>query len=148
MAIFAPGWTHEYFGSSTFRVLEDLFWAQLFPYLYVHVPIYEDETFRTTFCRGAGIDYYYNGEVRLILMKYLALFDISNKIISNFTKRVRLHLGVFRTASDGKTRDTQKGTILQSANAGTATFSSRAAFAIYAIHATDPYRGCRGYRRQ
>ncbi|EFN68758.1 Cytosolic endo-beta-N-acetylglucosaminidase [Camponotus floridanus] len=62
VAIFAPGWTHEYFGPSTFQVLEDLFWAQLFPYLYVHVPIYEDETFKTSFCRGAGVCYYYNGE--------------------------------------------------------------------------------------
>ncbi|KMQ97101.1 cytosolic endo-beta-n-acetylglucosaminidase [Lasius niger] len=62
VAIFAPGWTHEYFGPSTFQVLEDLFWAQLFPYLYVHVSIYEDETFKTSFCRGAGICYYYNGE--------------------------------------------------------------------------------------
>lgn len=63
VAIFAPGWTHEYFGPSTFQVLEDLFWAQLFPYLYVHVPIYEDETFKTSFCHGAGVCYYYNGEV-------------------------------------------------------------------------------------
>ncbi|CAL1679436.1 unnamed protein product [Lasius platythorax] len=62
VAIFAPGWTHEYFGPNTFQVLEDLFWAQLFPYLYVHVSIYEDETFKTSFCRGAGICYYYNGE--------------------------------------------------------------------------------------
>lgn len=65
VAIFAPGWTHEYFGPSTFQIVEDLFWAQLFPYLYVHVPIYEDETFKTSFCRGAGICYYYNGEVNL-----------------------------------------------------------------------------------
>lgn len=62
VAIFAPGWTHEYFGPSTFPILEDLFWAQLFPYLYVHVPIFEDDTFKTSFCRGAGICYYYNGE--------------------------------------------------------------------------------------
>lgn len=65
VAIFAPGWTHEYFGPSTFPILEDLFWAQLFPYLYVHVPIFEDDTFKTSFCRGAGICYYYNGEVNL-----------------------------------------------------------------------------------
>ncbi|XP_011052614.1 PREDICTED: cytosolic endo-beta-N-acetylglucosaminidase isoform X1 [Acromyrmex echinatior] len=62
VAIFAPGWTHEYFGPSTFLILEDLFWAQLFPYLYVHVPIFENDTFKTSFCRGAGICYYYNGE--------------------------------------------------------------------------------------
>ncbi|XP_012217337.1 cytosolic endo-beta-N-acetylglucosaminidase isoform X1 [Linepithema humile] len=62
VAIFAPGWTHEYFGPRTFQVLEDLFWAQLFPYLYVHVPIYENETFKSSFCRGSGICYYYNGE--------------------------------------------------------------------------------------
>ncbi|XP_077257220.1 cytosolic endo-beta-N-acetylglucosaminidase isoform X2 [Temnothorax americanus] len=62
VAIFAPGWTHEYFGPSAFPILEDLFWAQLFPYLYVHVPIFEDDTFKTSFCRGAGICYYYNGE--------------------------------------------------------------------------------------
>ncbi|XP_036149552.1 cytosolic endo-beta-N-acetylglucosaminidase isoform X2 [Monomorium pharaonis] len=62
VAIFAPGWTHEYFGPSTFLILEDLFWAQLFPYSYVHVPIFEDDTFKTSFCRGAGICYYYNGE--------------------------------------------------------------------------------------
>ncbi|XP_011156216.1 cytosolic endo-beta-N-acetylglucosaminidase isoform X1 [Solenopsis invicta] len=62
VAIFAPGWTHEYFGPSTFLILEDLFWAQLFPYLYIHVPIFEDDTFKTSFCRGAGICYYYNGE--------------------------------------------------------------------------------------
>ncbi|XP_050455330.1 cytosolic endo-beta-N-acetylglucosaminidase [Cataglyphis hispanica] len=69
VAIFAPGWTHEYFGPSTFKILEDLFWAQLFPYLYVHVPIYEDETFKTSFCRGAGICYYYNGEEHFELYK-------------------------------------------------------------------------------
>ncbi|XP_020291073.1 cytosolic endo-beta-N-acetylglucosaminidase 1 isoform X2 [Pseudomyrmex gracilis] len=62
VAIFAPGWTHEYFGPGTFQTLEDLFWAQLFPYLYVHVPIYDNETFKTSFCRGAGVCYYYNGE--------------------------------------------------------------------------------------
>ncbi|XP_018400063.1 PREDICTED: cytosolic endo-beta-N-acetylglucosaminidase [Cyphomyrmex costatus] len=62
VAIFAPGWTHEYFGPNTFLVLEDLFWAQLFPYLYVHVAIFENDTFKTSFCRGAGICYYYNGE--------------------------------------------------------------------------------------
>lgn len=62
VAIFAPGWTHEYFGSSTFSILENLFWAQLFPYLYVHVPIFENDIFKTSFCRGAGICYYYNGE--------------------------------------------------------------------------------------
>lgn len=66
VAIFAPGWTHEYFGPRTFQTLEDLFWAQLFPYLYVHVPIYDNETFKTSFCRGAGVCYYYNGEVKLL----------------------------------------------------------------------------------
>jgi endo-beta-N-acetylglucosaminidase D len=65
VAIFAPGWTHEYFGPSTFQMLEDLFWAQLFPYLYIHIPIYEDVPFKTSFCRGAGRCYYYNDQVKL-----------------------------------------------------------------------------------
>ncbi|XP_017887625.1 cytosolic endo-beta-N-acetylglucosaminidase [Ceratina calcarata] len=65
VAIFAPGWTHEYFGAKTFHQLEDIFWAQLFPYLYVHVPIYEEETFKTSFCRGSGSAYYRCGEIQL-----------------------------------------------------------------------------------
>lgn len=63
VAIFAPGWTHEFFGSRTFQELEDLFWAQLFPYLYIHVLIYEEEIFKTSFCRGSGSLYYSCGEV-------------------------------------------------------------------------------------
>ncbi|KAL0122537.1 hypothetical protein PUN28_007324 [Cardiocondyla obscurior] len=62
VAIFAPGWTHEYFGGRFFPILEDLFWAQLFPYLYVHALIFENEPFKTSFCRGTGVCYYYNGE--------------------------------------------------------------------------------------
>ncbi|XP_016770643.1 cytosolic endo-beta-N-acetylglucosaminidase isoform X2 [Apis mellifera] len=65
VAIFAPGWTHEFFGSKTFQELEDLFWAQLFPYLYIHVLIYEEETFKTSFCRGSGSLYYSCGEIQL-----------------------------------------------------------------------------------
>lgn len=70
VAIFAPGWTHEFFGPKTFHELEDLFWAQLFPYLYIHVPIYEGEVFKTSFCRGNGTSYYRCGEVRLIIPKF------------------------------------------------------------------------------
>ncbi|XP_068977666.1 cytosolic endo-beta-N-acetylglucosaminidase isoform X3 [Bombus flavifrons] len=62
VAIFGPGWTHEFFGSKTFQEIEDLFWAQLFPYLYVHVPIYEEEVFKTSFCRGSGSLYYRCGQ--------------------------------------------------------------------------------------
>ncbi|KAG7189443.1 hypothetical protein KM043_017144 [Ampulex compressa] len=64
VAIFAPGWTHEYFGPETFHKLEDIFWAQLFPYLYVHVPIYENEAFRTSFCRGKGASVFHYGEAQ------------------------------------------------------------------------------------
>ncbi|XP_017763389.1 PREDICTED: cytosolic endo-beta-N-acetylglucosaminidase [Eufriesea mexicana] len=63
VAIFAPGWTYEYFGSKKFQELEDVFWAQLFSYLYVHVPIYEEEVFKTSFCRGSGNAYYRCGEL-------------------------------------------------------------------------------------
>ncbi|EFN77158.1 Cytosolic endo-beta-N-acetylglucosaminidase [Harpegnathos saltator] len=62
VAIFAPGWTHEHFGPNHFNIVDDIFWTLLFPYLHIHVPIYEDETFRSTFCRGAGTCYYYNGQ--------------------------------------------------------------------------------------
>ncbi|XP_047363269.1 cytosolic endo-beta-N-acetylglucosaminidase isoform X1 [Vespa velutina] len=61
VAIFAPGWTHEYFGPKTFGQLEDMFWAQLFPFLYVHIPIYDNERFNTSFCRGSGSVYYRRG---------------------------------------------------------------------------------------
>ncbi|OXU26644.1 hypothetical protein TSAR_007883 [Trichomalopsis sarcophagae] len=57
-AIFAPAWTFEYFGPETFPRVENIFWAQLMEYLYIHVPIYENERFVTTFCRGAGEKYY------------------------------------------------------------------------------------------
>ena len=63
VAIFGPGWTHEFFESKIFQELEDLFWAQLFPYLYIHVPIYEDEIFKTSFCHGSGSSYYLCGQV-------------------------------------------------------------------------------------
>ncbi|XP_032677000.1 uncharacterized protein LOC116846804 isoform X2 [Odontomachus brunneus] len=62
IAIFAPAWTHEHFGPKHFNVVDDVFWSLLFPHLHVHVPIYEDEVFRSTFCRGAGSRYYYNGQ--------------------------------------------------------------------------------------
>ncbi|CAK9803829.1 Cytosolic endo-beta-N-acetylglucosaminidase [Anthophora plagiata] len=65
VAIFAPSWTHEFFGSKKFQELEDLFWAQLFPYLYVHVPVYKGEMFKTSFCRGNGTLYYRCGEIQL-----------------------------------------------------------------------------------
>ncbi|XP_076635852.1 cytosolic endo-beta-N-acetylglucosaminidase-like isoform X2 [Colletes latitarsis] len=65
VGIFASGWTHEFFGPKTFHVLENLFWAQLFPYLYVHVPIYDSEVFKTSFCRGNGGCQYRSGEVEL-----------------------------------------------------------------------------------
>ncbi|XP_054000563.1 uncharacterized protein LOC128888008 isoform X2 [Hylaeus anthracinus] len=64
VAIFASGWTHEFFGPKTFHELETLFWAQLFPYLYVHVPIYENEVFKTSFCHGNGSSHYRYGEVQ------------------------------------------------------------------------------------
>lgn len=63
VAIFAQGWTHEYFGSVNFQRVEDVFWAQLMPYLYIHVPIYENETFVTSFCRGNGLNHYNGGKV-------------------------------------------------------------------------------------
>nr|XP_034193175.1 cytosolic endo-beta-N-acetylglucosaminidase-like isoform X1 [Osmia lignaria]XP_034193176.1 cytosolic endo-beta-N-acetylglucosaminidase-like isoform X1 [Osmia lignaria]XP_034193177.1 cytosolic endo-beta-N-acetylglucosaminidase-like isoform X1 [Osmia lignaria]XP_034193178.1 cytosolic endo-beta-N-acetylglucosaminidase-like isoform X1 [Osmia lignaria]XP_034193180.1 cytosolic endo-beta-N-acetylglucosaminidase-like isoform X1 [Osmia lignaria]XP_034193181.1 cytosolic endo-beta-N-acetylglucosaminid len=65
VAIFGQGWTHEFFGPKTFLELENLFWAQLFPYLYVHVPIYEDEVFKSSFCHGRGSSYYRCGEIQM-----------------------------------------------------------------------------------
>ncbi|XP_078033690.1 cytosolic endo-beta-N-acetylglucosaminidase isoform X2 [Augochlora pura] len=65
VAIFAPGWTHEFFGPKTFHDLENIFWAQLFEYLYIHVPIYEGEPFKTSFCHGNGSSYYHCGEMQL-----------------------------------------------------------------------------------
>ena len=65
VAIFAPGWTHELFGPKTFQELENLFWAQLFPYMHIHVPIYEGEVFKTSFCHGNGSAYYRCGEAQL-----------------------------------------------------------------------------------
>ncbi|XP_074116180.1 cytosolic endo-beta-N-acetylglucosaminidase isoform X1 [Cotesia typhae] len=62
VAIFAPGWTHEYFNGHTFELLENIFWAQLTPYMYIHVPIYENEVFSTSFCHGYGEKFFYNGE--------------------------------------------------------------------------------------
>ncbi|XP_057331605.1 cytosolic endo-beta-N-acetylglucosaminidase [Microplitis mediator] len=62
VAIFAPGWTHEYFNGQTFELIENIFWAQLLPFMYIHVPIYDNEIFVTTFCRGYGEKYFYNGE--------------------------------------------------------------------------------------
>ncbi|KAK2581092.1 hypothetical protein KPH14_007916 [Odynerus spinipes] len=67
VAIFAPGWTHEYFGPKTFYQLEDMFWAQLFPFLHIHVPIYDNEIFKTSFCRGSGSTYCRSGMVQLEL---------------------------------------------------------------------------------
>lgn len=63
VAIFAPGWTHEYFGKETFQDTENLFWAQLVPYLYIHIPLYDNEIFRTSFCRGVGLANYREGQV-------------------------------------------------------------------------------------
>lgn len=62
-AIFAPGWTHENFGPSTFDRVEKIFWAQLAPLMYVHVPIYDNETMITSFCRGSGRNYCQDGVV-------------------------------------------------------------------------------------
>ncbi|XP_043286773.1 cytosolic endo-beta-N-acetylglucosaminidase isoform X2 [Venturia canescens] len=62
VAIFAPGWTHENFGPETFIKIENIFWSQLIPYLYVHVPIYDKEIFSTSFCRGSGLNYYRQGQ--------------------------------------------------------------------------------------
>ncbi|XP_015511379.1 cytosolic endo-beta-N-acetylglucosaminidase isoform X1 [Neodiprion lecontei] len=62
VAIFAPGWTHEYLGPKTFIDTENLFWAQLFPYLYIHVPLYDNETFRTSLCLGVGLTNYRLGQ--------------------------------------------------------------------------------------
>ncbi|XP_051161564.1 cytosolic endo-beta-N-acetylglucosaminidase [Leptopilina boulardi] len=63
VAIFAQGWTHEYFGPTNFHKVEDIFWAQLMPYLYIHVPIFENESFVTSFCRGIGINHYSCGKI-------------------------------------------------------------------------------------
>lgn len=63
VAIFAQGWTHEYFGASNFYKIEDIFWAQLMPYLFIHVPIYERESFKSSFCRGSGLNYYRCGKI-------------------------------------------------------------------------------------
>ncbi|XP_033318020.1 uncharacterized protein LOC117215712 isoform X1 [Bombus bifarius] len=88
VAIFGPGWTHEFFGSQTFQEIEDLFWAQLFPYLYVHVPIYEDEVFKTSFCRGSGSLYYrcgqplYEQEGRNFIYKSFYNLSLQNPQIS------------------------------------------------------------------
>lgn len=65
VAIFAPGWTHEYFKSQSFQKIESIFWAQLVPYLYIHVPLYDNEAFATSFCRGAGTSYYHCGKIKL-----------------------------------------------------------------------------------
>ncbi|KAI4487028.1 hypothetical protein M0802_012128 [Mischocyttarus mexicanus] len=65
VGVFAPGWTHEYFGPKTFDQLEDMFWAQLFSFLYVHIPIYDNEKFSTSFCRGSGSAYYRRGITQL-----------------------------------------------------------------------------------
>ena len=63
MAIFAQAWTFEYFGPSKFAKVENIFWVQLMQYLYIHVPIFENERFVTTFCRGAGMRYFEYGMV-------------------------------------------------------------------------------------
>lgn len=63
VAIFAQGWTHEYFGPTNFHKVEDIFWAQLMPYLYIHVPIFENESFATSFCRGIGLNHYSSGKI-------------------------------------------------------------------------------------
>ncbi|XP_012284248.1 uncharacterized protein LOC105701771 [Orussus abietinus] len=65
VAIFAPGWTHEFFGAHVFDTTESIFWAQLIPYLYIHVPIYDNEVFATSFCRGAGQKYFRSGKAKL-----------------------------------------------------------------------------------
>ncbi|XP_034941468.1 cytosolic endo-beta-N-acetylglucosaminidase [Chelonus insularis] len=62
VAIFAPGWTHENFNAKDFMLIENIFWAQLTPYLYVHVPIYENVSFSSSFCIGSGEKFYYHGE--------------------------------------------------------------------------------------
>ncbi|XP_076170633.1 cytosolic endo-beta-N-acetylglucosaminidase isoform X1 [Ptiloglossa arizonensis] len=67
VAIFGSAWTYEFFGPRTFRELETVFWAQLFPSLYIHVPIYEDETFQTSFCSGYGRSLYHSGEIQLTM---------------------------------------------------------------------------------
>ncbi|KAK1118983.1 hypothetical protein K0M31_013753 [Melipona bicolor] len=72
VAIFGQGWTHEFFGSKTFQELEDLFWAQLFPYLYIHVPIYEEEIFKTSFCHGSGSSYYLCGQMQYTINTFEA----------------------------------------------------------------------------
>ncbi|XP_012257042.2 cytosolic endo-beta-N-acetylglucosaminidase [Athalia rosae] len=61
VAIFAPGWTHEHFGPKTFVDTENVFWAQLVPYLYIHVPLFNGEIFQTSFCHGAGLNQYNQG---------------------------------------------------------------------------------------
>ncbi|XP_015609952.1 uncharacterized protein LOC107274903 [Cephus cinctus] len=73
-AIFAPAWTYEYFNGEKFYEIEDTYWAQLIPYLYIHVPLYDNETFRTSFCRGAGVKYYCNGKV-----EYNGFYNLSKQ---------------------------------------------------------------------
>uniref|UniRef100_A0ABD2WL15 Cytosolic endo-beta-N-acetylglucosaminidase n=1 Tax=Trichogramma kaykai TaxID=54128 RepID=A0ABD2WL15_9HYME len=61
VAIFAPAWTFEYFGPQTFPRIENIFWAQLKEFLYIHVPVFRNERFITTLCRGAGDKYFEYG---------------------------------------------------------------------------------------
>ncbi|CAD6230850.1 GSCOCG00006846001-RA-CDS [Cotesia congregata] len=62
VAIFASSWTYENFKGQTFELLEDIFWAQLTPYMYIHVPIYDNEVFSTSFSHGFGEKYFYSGD--------------------------------------------------------------------------------------
>lgn len=64
VAILNPSWTYQNFGSEKFLKIENIFWAQLVPDLYFHVPIYKKEPFYTSFCRGYGTQYYSNSEVK------------------------------------------------------------------------------------
>lgn len=86
VAIFGAGWTHEHFGPNTFEDTENLFWAQLVPYLYIHVPFYDNDTFETSFCRGAGSNCYHLGQV-----------GNANKTLNIYRRYIQLssHLGCF-----------------------------------------------------
>lgn len=66
----------------------------------MHVPIFDDDTFKTSFCRGAGICYYYNGEVNL---NHKIFHLINENLLKMFVKMVvafkinlRIHARLFR----------------------------------------------------
>lgn len=142
-AIFAPGWTHEYFGPNTFRILEDLFWAQLYPYLYVHLPIYDDETFRTTFCRGAGTKFFSNGRVRAKKPRHSSSntwYRVGSSRPLNYPLYISVGFRYGYHASLKRRRYRRKDIVLQFGIPRNAGVGSRAVSAIYAIQQTGHRR--------